>query len=83
MKAKEIMTAPVVTVTEGTPVSEVAAVLHGGRISAVPVLDAAGAVMGLVSEDDLLARPGATPRTRSWTPPASPHITTAARPLLT
>ncbi|MFC5855063.1 CBS domain-containing protein [Streptomyces chlorus] len=60
MKAKEIMTAPVVTVTEGTPVSEVAAVLHGGRISAVPVLDAAGAVLGLVSEYDLLARPGVT-----------------------
>ncbi|MFF6829102.1 CBS domain-containing protein [Streptomyces longwoodensis] len=54
------MTAPVVTVTEDTSVSAVAAVLHGRRISAVPVLDAAGAVVGLVSEYDLLARPGAT-----------------------
>ncbi|GAA2886053.1 CBS domain-containing protein [Streptomyces mexicanus] len=60
MKVKEIMTAPVVTVTEDTAVSAVAAVLHGRRISAVPVLDAAGAVVGLVSEYDLLARTGGT-----------------------
>ncbi|RAG83343.1 signal transduction protein [Streptacidiphilus pinicola] len=60
MKAKEIMTSPVVTVTEDTPVPEVAALLRGRRISAVPVLDAAGAVVGLVSEYDLLARAGET-----------------------
>ncbi|AVV44147.1 signal transduction protein [Streptomyces sp. P3] len=58
MKVKEIMTTPVVTVTEDAAVSAVAAVLHGRRISAVPVLDAAGAVVGLVSEYDLLARAG-------------------------
>ncbi|MEH0421191.1 CBS domain-containing protein [Streptomyces sp. B21-083] len=60
MNVKEIMTAPVVTVTEDTPVPEIAAVLHGRRISAVPVLDAGGAVVGLVSEYDLLARSGGT-----------------------
>jgi CBS-domain-containing membrane protein len=60
MKVKEIMTAPVVTVTVDTAVSAVAAVLHGRRISAVPVLDAAGAVVGLVSQYDLLARSGGT-----------------------
>lgn len=60
MKVREIMTTPVVTVTEDTPVPQIAAVLRGGRISAVPVLDAAGAVVGLVSEYDLLSRRGAT-----------------------
>jgi CBS domain-containing protein len=54
------MTSPVVTVTEDTPVPQVAAMLRARRISAVPVLDAAGAVVGLVSEYDLLARPGDT-----------------------
>lgn len=62
MKVKEIMTAPVVTVPEDTPVADVAAKLRGHRISAVPVVDAAGAVVGLVSEYDLLARQGATAR---------------------
>lgn len=62
MKVKEIMTAPVVTVPEDTPVADVAAELRGHRISGVPVVDAAGAVVGLVSEYDLLARQGATAR---------------------
>lgn len=62
MKVKEIMATPVVTVTEDTPVPRIAAVLRAGRISGVPVLDAEGAVVGLVSEYDLLARTGATAR---------------------
>jgi predicted transcriptional regulator len=60
MNVKEIMTAPVVTVTEDTPVPEIATVLQGRRISAVPVLDAGDAVVGAVSEYDLPARPGGT-----------------------
>jgi CBS domain-containing protein len=60
MKVKDTMTSPVVTVTEGTRVPQIAAVLRARRISAVPVLDAGGAVVGLVSEYDLLARTGAT-----------------------
>lgn len=60
MKVKEIMTSPVVTVPVDTPPSRVAAVLREHQISGVPVLDASGAVVGLVSEHDLLARSGAT-----------------------
>lgn len=60
MKVKEIMTSPVVTVAESTRVPQIAAVLRARRISAVPVLDSGGAVVGLVSERDLLARPGDT-----------------------
>ena len=61
MKVKEIMTTRVVTVAEDT-LADIAAALRGHRISAVPVLDTAGAVVGLVSEYDLLAREGATAR---------------------
>lgn len=60
MYVKEIMTAPVITVPADLPVPAIASVLHRHRISAVPVLDAAAGVVGLVSEYDLLARAGAT-----------------------
>ncbi|MHB1801112.1 MAG: CBS domain-containing protein [Actinomycetes bacterium] len=57
-KAGEIMTSPVITVPPDSPVGDVADVLVSHRISAVPVVDAAGSVVGLVSEYDLLAKPG-------------------------
>ncbi|NIR61125.1 MAG: CBS domain-containing protein, partial [Gammaproteobacteria bacterium] len=50
------MTAPVVTVRPDTSVREIAQTLGRHRISAVPVVDDAGAVVGLVSEYDLIAR---------------------------
>lgn len=60
VKVREIMTTRVITVTADTPVPVVAAMLRENRISGVPVVDAAGAVTGLVSEFDLLARTGET-----------------------
>ena len=54
------MTARVVTVTPDTPVPAIAKLLRDNRISGVPVTDASGAVIGLVSEYDLLAREGET-----------------------
>jgi CBS domain-containing protein len=60
VKVKEIMTTRVVTVTGDTPVPVIAGLLHDNRISGVPVVDADGAVVGLVSEYDLLARSGET-----------------------
>lgn len=60
MKVREIMTTPVITVTPGTPVPAIATLLRDNRISGVPVTDAGGAVIGLVSEYDLLAREGET-----------------------
>ncbi|HYU17775.1 MAG TPA: CBS domain-containing protein [Chloroflexota bacterium] len=62
MKVRDIMTQHVVTVTEDTPVLAVARVLSEKRISAVPVCGSDGAVVGLVSEFDLLAREGKTAR---------------------
>jgi CBS domain-containing protein len=55
MKAKEIMTTPVVTITPDTSVREIAALLLERRISAAPVVES-GRLVGLVSEGDLLRR---------------------------
>lgn len=50
------MTSPPITVTPDTEVSEIAAILLEKRISAVPVLNEAGRLVGIVSEGDLLRR---------------------------
>jgi CBS domain-containing protein len=42
------------------PVGDVAERLRRKRISAVPVVDSAGGVVGIVSEHDLLTKPGTT-----------------------
>lgn len=57
MKVKEIMTAQVVTVSVDATRHQAAALLREHGISGMPVVDPAGAVVGLVSEHDLLARP--------------------------
>ena len=62
MKVKEIMTAPVVCARAEASIADVATLLAKHRISAVPVMDDQGAVIGLVSEYDLLARHGKTAR---------------------
>ena len=54
MKVKEIMTTGVRTVTPDTTLKDVAAVLVENRISGMPVCDADGRVLGVVSEADIL-----------------------------
>ena len=54
--AVEIMTPHVVTVTPDTPASRIAKLLLENHISAVPIVDAAGNPVGIVSEGDLLRR---------------------------
>jgi CBS domain-containing protein len=56
----DIMTSPVISVPLGTTTGDIAETLHRHRISAVPVVDASGSVVGLVSEFDLLSRSGST-----------------------
>ena len=51
---KELMSSPVVTVPPELPVKQVAALLVERCISAVPVLDARGQLVGIVSEADLV-----------------------------
>lgn len=52
----DLMTAKVVTVTAKTPFKDIAETLISGGISAVPVVDDGGHVVGMVSEADLLRK---------------------------
>lgn len=52
-RACEVMATGVVTVSEDTPILEVAAILAASTCAAVPVLDAAGHITGLVTSSDL------------------------------
>jgi CBS domain-containing protein len=67
MEAKDIMTTEVVTVSPSTPVRDIAGKMTDHRISGVPVVDAEGHVVGIVSEGDLMRRPeSGTQRRASW-----------------
>jgi CBS domain-containing protein len=56
MKVSDIMTYPVITVTPETTVGEAAELMLEHRVSGLPVVNAAGAVVGIVTEGDLLRR---------------------------
>ncbi len=66
MLAKDIMTTDVVTVTPEASVEEIAKLLLARGISGVPVIGAEGALVGLVSEGDLIRREGDPEHHRSW-----------------
>jgi CBS domain-containing protein len=53
---KDVMTVQVVWVERDTPFAAIAASLREYRVSAFPVLNRAGEVIGVVSESDLLAK---------------------------
>src|SRR5215469_14542925 len=53
---KDVMTTRVVSVTKATSFRAMAAALRGHRVSAFPVLDNDGKVIGVVSEADMLAK---------------------------
>jgi len=53
---KDVMTTQVIWVEQDTPFAAIAAALRDFRVSAFPVLDNAGQVIGVVSESDLLAK---------------------------
>ncbi len=56
MEAQDIMTRDVVTVGPDATVQEIAQLLVDRHVSAAPVVDAAGALLGIVSEGDLVRR---------------------------
>jgi CBS domain-containing protein len=56
MNAREIMTAPVVTVTPRTALKDAVGVLLHHRVSGLPVVDDAGRLVGIVTEADLLLK---------------------------
>lgn len=56
MKAADVMTRNVITVAAHAPARVIAKLLHQHGISAVPVVDEGGALLGMVSEGDLIPR---------------------------
>ena len=56
MNAVDVMTQPVISVTPEATIAEVAQQLLQHRISGLPVVDPDGAVIGMVTEGDLLRR---------------------------
>lgn len=69
MKVRDMMTRGVLSVSPETPLKQVAALLVERRISGLPVVDASGRVVGVVSEADFLVKEGAereAPPRRPW-----------------
>jgi CBS-domain-containing membrane protein len=67
MKAVDMMTSNVVTIAPDASVRDAAWTMLTQRISALPVVDGHGGLLGIVSEGDLLHRVEAgTERQRSW-----------------
>jgi CBS domain-containing protein len=56
MTVRDVMASPVVTVRRETPLKDVARLLIEHGVSGVPVVDDAGAVVGVVSEGDFLVK---------------------------
>lgn len=78
MKIKELMTRDVATVSPEAPLKDVARLLTERGISGVPVVDAEGVVVGVVSEADVLLKergPGHPAGRFSWF--LEPHDTAA------
>jgi len=67
MLVQAIMTSPPITVTTSCSVAEAAKLMLDNRISGLPVVDANGVLVGIVSEGDFLRRSELnTERKRSW-----------------
>src|SRR4051812_10027369 len=68
MKVSDIMTHPVITGTPETTVGKAAELMLEHRVSGLPVVNAAGAVVGIVTEGDLLrqAETGTERRRARW-----------------
>jgi CBS domain-containing protein len=67
MQARDVMVSPVITARKGATVREVAKILLEKRISAVPVVDNVGKLVGIITEGDLMRRAEAgTEHPYSW-----------------
>jgi CBS domain-containing protein len=65
--AADVMTTDVIAVSPETTVRDIAVLLHAKRISGVPVADAAGNILGIVTEGDLVRQEAvAGEHRRSW-----------------
>jgi len=58
MRVRDVMTTPVLSTHPGTPLREAALVLAREGVSGLPVVDDSGAVVGVLSEADIVAKEG-------------------------
>lgn len=65
MKVQDVMTRDPKTVSPEASLKEVAQTLMDGRISGLPVVDESGAVVGVVSEADIVGKEAGAPHERS------------------
>ena len=56
MKAKDVMTSPVISVEPDASIWEAVRIMLQRRISGLPVIDKGGRLVGMVSEGDFLRR---------------------------
>jgi CBS domain-containing protein len=66
LTAADIMTRDVVTVRPDTTLRQAAQMMVERRISALPVVDTEGRILGVVSETDLVRPDDATEQRRDW-----------------
>jgi CBS-domain-containing membrane protein len=65
MRVQDVMTSDVITVGRDASVQKAARLMVDHGVSGLPVVDAEGAVIGIVTEADLIVRQAA-PRARHW-----------------
>ena len=56
MRAHQIMTRPVITISPDASIIEAASIMLQRHISGLPVVDAAGKLVGILSEGDFIRR---------------------------
>lgn len=66
MQVRDIMTKTVISASPDTTIDQVVALMMKHRISALPVVDSAGAITGIVSEGDLMRRVEGARQPGSW-----------------
>ena len=60
MQARDIMTPQVITISPNASIQDAARMLSDHRISGMPVVDGEQRVIGIVSEIDIINKPGPT-----------------------
>jgi CBS domain-containing protein len=68
MKVSEIMTEPVLTITQDRSLEEVAHKMLDSKVGGLPVVDDEGKIVGMVTESDFSAKEHALPFSRNYAP---------------
>ena len=66
MTVEDVMTRDVITVSPATPIREAASLMVKHRVSGLPVIDAEGHLVGIISDGDLILRQRQPKETPWW-----------------